>query len=197
MSISEKDIAYAFKIIIIGPGESGKTCMFNRFCFNSFSFDTKMTIGINFHSTHLRIQNKYEKDLKQDKYILNSIFDLAGQDRFKSLIPKFITGTNGALLVFDSVDNSSFQQLDHWYELLAKNNGIKKIPIILVGSKSDLIEKTPKNKIVSENLINEFVKQKELNGFYRTSALENYNVIEVFRKITNLILKYKNIDIEI
>ena len=44
--------------------------------------------------------------------ITNSIFDLAGHERFKPLIPKFIEGATGALLVFDSVDITTFKKLD-------------------------------------------------------------------------------------
>ncbi|MFX0186877.1 MAG: Rab family GTPase [Candidatus Hodarchaeota archaeon] len=189
--IPEEKVSYAFKIVILGAPGVGKTCLFNRFCFNSFKMNTDMTIGINFHSTYLRI--KFKDGTKDETFVVNSIFDFGGQERFKPLIPKFIDGANGALILFDSVNFSSFQQLDFWYDKLIENSE-KSIPKILVGSKRDLLKKTPKAESVRQDLIEDYVKEKQLDGFLRTSALENYNILEVFKELTNLMLKRHQVD---
>ena len=171
---------------------AGKTCLFNRYCFNSFHINTQKTIGMNFHSIKLRIQFNNKTEEEQENFVINSIFDLAGQARFRPLIKKFIDGANGALLVFDSVNISSFKELDYWYDQLIENSKDSRFPKILIGSKSDLLDKTPRIKIVSEDVINNFVKEKKLDGFFRTSALDNYNILEVFKHLTKLMLKYNN-----
>ncbi|MFX1353704.1 MAG: hypothetical protein ACFFGP_07085, partial [Promethearchaeota archaeon] len=112
-----------------------------------------------------------------------------GQDRFKPLIPKFLGGANGALLVFDLVNKNSFTQLDFWCDQLKKYANGSQIPKILVGSKFDLVENSSLEEIVDDNLINDFAEKEELDGFYKTSSLENYNVVEVFKKLSNLMLK--------
>ena len=190
IKIPEEEIGFVFKIVIIGAPGVGKTCLFNRYCFNSFNMNTDMTIGINFHSTYLRI--KYN-DEDKETYVANSIFDFGGQARFKSLIPRFIEGACGALILFDSVSFSSFQQLDFWYNNL-KENVENSIPIILIGSKSDLLDKTPEAEIVSQYLIDDYLKEKHLDAFYRTSALENYNVLDAFKSLTNKMLEKRNVD---
>lgn len=191
MTIPKDNISFAFKVVIIGGPGVGKTCLFNRFCFNSFSINTKMTIGISFHSTYLRIEyNNRPNEI--EKYVLNSIFDFGGQKRFSPMIPKFLAGANGALLVFDLVNSSSFDQLDYWYDMLIKHAGNVNIPKLLIGSKSDLLDKVNPLEKVDNDLINEFIKTKELDGFYQTSALENYNILKVFKELTNLILKKNN-----
>ncbi len=195
MRVNQEDVLFSFKVVICGAGAAGKTCLFNRYCFNSFHFNTAETIGLNFHTTYLPLKFKEQSPETDNKYVINSIFDLAGQAKFKPLVPKFLDGANSALLVFDSVSFSSFQQLDEWYEQL--KNQVKSIPMLLIGSKSDLLKTTPKGQIVKDELINEFVKEKKLNGFYRTSALENYNVIDVFKRISNIMLKDHNIDAEV
>ena len=186
----EDEINYVYKIVIVGPPGVGKTCLFNRFCFNSFNVNTGMTIGINFHSSYLRIQFNGEN---KEAYVANSIFDFGGQARFMSLIPKFIDGASGALILFDSVSFSSFHELDFWFEKLIENAD-NSIPKILVGSKSDLLEKVSSSEIVSQDLIDDFIKEKQLDGFFRTSALENFNVLEVFKDLTNLMLKKNEVD---
>lgn len=188
--IPDEKICYAFKIVILGSGGVGKTCLFNRYCFNSFNVNTDMTIGINFHSTYLKA--RFEDN--NSKYIVNSIFDFGGQERFKPLIPKFLEGASGAFLVFDSVGFTSFNQLDYWYDTIFEYAGDSKIPKILIGSKSDLLDETAKVEIIDDELINKFIKDKKLDGFHRTSALENYNVIEVFKNLTNLMLKKSKVN---
>ncbi len=193
MSYIQGDVLYNFKTVICGASSVGKTSLFNRYCFNSFNFDTSPTIGINFHSVYLKVNLKKNPDTLKENYIVNSIFDFGGQERFAPLIPKFIEGANGALLVFDSVNYSSFNQLEFWYNIIIENAVNKNIPIILVGSKSDLINSIPDSEIVSNKLIFEFLKNKNLNGFKRTSALKNYNVLEVFKNLNNLMLKKRHV----
>jgi small GTP-binding protein len=193
MSYDRKDVLYSFKIVICGASAVGKSSLFNRFCFNSFNFDTSPTIGINFHSVYLRINYVKSPDELKENFIVNSIFDFGGQERFAPLIPKFIDGANGALLVFDSVNFSSFGQLDFWYEQIILNAVDSKVPIILVGSKSDLLDKTIDSEIINEDLINSYIEEKQLDGFYRTSALENFNVLKVFKELNNLMLKRQQI----
>ena len=189
MSYDRKDVLLSFKTVICGASSVGKTSLFNRYCFNSFNFDASPTIGLNFHTVYLKINFQKEMDEVKEKYVVYSIFDFGGQERFEPLIPKFIEGANGALMVFDSVNQSSFDKLDFWYEQLTENAINSKIPIILVASKNDLVDKTPEIEIIGDDLIHNYVEKKELNGFYRTSALENTNVLEVFKKLNNLMLK--------
>ena len=189
MSYDGKEVIYSFKIVICGASSVGKTCLFNRYCFNSFDFDTSPTIGINFHSVHLRINFKENPDEIKENYIVNSIFDFGGQERFIPLLPRFIEGANGALLVFDLVNTFTFNQLDFWYEQLIKYAVSSDIPIILVGSKSDLLEKTPISEIVDDKLIYKYIRENQLDGFYKTSSLENYNVLEVFKELNNIMLR--------
>lgn len=180
------------KIVIVGGASVGKTSLFNRFCFNSFNFDSSMTIGLNFHSIDLPIHKKDAVESVPNKYIVNSIFDFGGQDRFKPLIPKFLRGANGALLVFDLTNPTSFEQLKFWYDELLENTEGSKIPKILVGSKSDLLDSTPIDKIIQEEVIEDYVEEKELDGFFKTSALNNLNVLEVFKELNNMILRFNN-----
>jgi small GTP-binding protein len=193
MSYNRKDILFSFKIVICGASSVGKTSLFNRYCFNSFSFDSSPTIGVNFHSVYLKINFTKEINPQKENYVVNSIFDFGGQERFAPLIPKFIEGANGALLVFDSVNFPSFDQLDFWYDNIIENAIESKIPIILVANKSDLIEKTPESEIINDKLIFEYLEKRKLDGFARTSALENYNVLEVFKELNNNMLKKQHI----
>jgi len=188
-----KKILFTFKTVIVGPPSVGKTCLFNRFCFNSFNFDTSLTIGVNFHSIDLKIRNVDETDNSKDLHNVLSIFDFGGQPKFKALLPKFLGGANGVLLVFDLTNSSSFDQLDFWYDQLLEHADCLKIPKYLVGSKSDLLETVPEKFHVPEDDIDRFVKDKQFDGFFKTSALQNHNVLNVFKELNNLMLKHQNV----
>jgi small GTP-binding protein len=172
------EVLYTFKIVIIGGGGVGKTCLFNRFCFNSFRFDTSMTIGINFHSINLKIRNKEIPNKLIEKCIANAIFDFGGQDR-----------ANGVFLVFDLNDLSSLDQLNFWYDQLIEHADGHKIPKILIGSKSDLIENNNTAFFQNHPQIGEFMKTKGLDNCILTSSLNNYNVVDAFIELNNLMLK--------
>ena len=206
----EKKILFNFKTVIVGPPSAGKTCLFNRFCFNSFNFDTSLTIGINFHSIDLKIRPKigienykesYKIQFNQDSspprnqgniHMAQSIFDFGGQKRFQALIPKFLGGANGVLFVFDLTRKESFDQLDFWYnQVLEHANGLN-IPKLLVGSKYDLVSSTMIENLVSEAEIQNFIQNKNMDGFFKTSALQNHNVLKVFKELSNLMLKHQN-----
>lgn len=189
MGYNGRDVIYSFKIVICGANAVGKTCLFNRYCFNSFDFDTSPTIGINFHSVHIKINLKENPNQQKENFVVNSIFDFGGQERFKPLLPRFIEGANGALLVFDLVKRLTFNQLDFWYDQIIKYASNPEIPILLVGSKSDLLDKTTNSEIVPNSLIQEYRKAHKLDGFYRTSSLENYNVLEVFKELNDIMLR--------
>ena len=68
MSYDQKDIRFNFKTVICGASSVGKTCLFNRYCFNSFNFDASPTIGINFHSVYLKINLSKEPDTLKENY---------------------------------------------------------------------------------------------------------------------------------
>jgi small GTP-binding protein len=186
----EKKILYTFKTVIVGPPSAGKTCLFNRFCFNSFNFDTSLTIGVNFHSIDLKI--RFENEIKSHKETYNvlSIFDFGGQERFKALIPKFLGGANGVLLVFDLTSKNSFEQLEFWYDQILENANGLNIPKLLVGSKSDLVSSTSIESLVPEEKILNFIQEKNMDGFFKTSSLQNQNVLSVFKELNNLMLKH-------
>ncbi|MFW9949345.1 MAG: Rab family GTPase [Candidatus Thorarchaeota archaeon] len=189
----EKEVIYTFKIVIVGAGGVGKTCLFNRFCFNSFNFDTSQTIGLSFHSMDLKVNIIDQEPYSSNKFIVNSIFDFGGQDRFKPLIPKFLGGANGAILTFDLTNEETLNQLNYWYELITIHANDEEIPKILVGSKQDLLSNLSKSQQIRKSIITNFIKEKELDAYLETSALKNYNVVAVFKKLNNLMLNKKQI----
>lgn len=66
-------IDYVFKVVLIGDSAVGKTQLLARFSRNEFSVDSKATIGVEFQTKTLVIDQKTVKA---------QIWDTAGQERF-------------------------------------------------------------------------------------------------------------------
>jgi len=177
---SEEDIRYQFKIVLLGDGGSGKTALTNRFCFNEFDNDTKLTIGLSF--------NSFTIPAKEDGVKIRiglSIWDFGGQERFTPLLPQFITGANAALIVHDLTRFVTLENLERdWNPLLVSNAG--DVPKIMVGTKADLISKYSK---IDPKVREDYQKILGVKAYYDTSSKTGFNVNVIFKELVKLILE--------
>ena len=90
------------KIIVIGDSGVGKTCLLNRFVKEQFSQLYKATIGADFLSKEVVID---------EKHVSLQLWDTAGQERFQSLGMAFYRGADACILVFDITNQKSFESI--------------------------------------------------------------------------------------
>jgi len=155
-----------YKIIIIGDSGVGKSNILGRYLRNEFHEDTKATVGVEFGSKKMVIENVTIK---------LQIWDTAGEERYRSITSAYYKGSKGCFIVYDITNPQSFDDLMKWYEEI-KRSGDKGVSIILVGNKCDLENE---RKITIEMGKN---KAKEMNcPFYETSALNNIMIDQVFK----------------
>lgn len=157
------------KIIIAGEADVGKTALVNKY--STGRFDIPETIGLGFSS---KAENSAE--LGQFKF---SIWDMAGEERFRFILPEVCKGAKGIMLLFDVSNPESFNHLGEWINVIRDSMG--NIPVLLVGAKSDLESR------ISEKSVKEFVRNKKLSGYMKVSAKLNTNVEAAFKRITELI----------
>lgn len=163
-----------FKVVVIGAAGVGKTSIIRRFCENSFLEGYKTTIGSDF----------YVKKLDLEKALVNlSVWDLAGEERFKFVLPTFCKGAQGALVVFDLSRRRSYINITTYIELLWQIAG--QIPAILIGNKSDLLDV----RAVNDNEAKTYSQQCSMN-YYETSAKDNVNIYSIFEELANLMIEY-------
>ena len=119
-----------YKLIFLGDQNVGKSCILNRFMNDVFIEEYQATIGLDFQSKNVQIDN-------QDIHLL--LYDTAGQEKFRSLIPMYTRDANIILLVYDISSKETFEHLPDWLKDL---NNINKNDVIfaLVGNKNDLAD---------------------------------------------------------
>ena len=167
------EINYSVKICLLGEANVGKTSLVYRFIENKFRDNYKSTLGVNL----------LKKDVNLEKYkgVSAQIWDLGGQESFKSLRKLYLEGANGALIIYDTTQKVSFEKLKEWVESFRQARGNE--PILLIGNKIDLEE----NIKVSEKEGKEFAEQNNMD-FILTSAKTGDNVEEAFINLIKIIL---------
>ncbi len=121
------------KIVVIGDVNVGKTNIIRRIMGEEFK-EMEATIGVEF--MYLNI-----KDIDKDdpnKTLSIQIWDTSGAERYRAITTSHIRGADGAYLVYDVTNESSFRNLNYWYENI-RNSTDNDIVIYLIGNKSDLI----------------------------------------------------------
>jgi Ras-related protein Rab-6A len=125
-----------YKLIFLGDQSVGKSCILNRFMNDTFTEDYQATIGLDFQSKNVQIDN-------QDIHLL--LYDTAGQEKFRSLIPMYTRDANIILLVYDISNRDSFIHLPDWIKDLT-NIKMDEVIFALVGNKNDLDDKRVVNE---------------------------------------------------
>ena len=168
-----------FKILTIGESGVGKTCILRRFVEDKFLKNHLATIGIDFKTKTLNINNQ-EIKLK--------IWDTAGQERFRNITTQYYKGADGIVLVYDVTDEASFDKIKDWMDQILSNTNKDEICLILLGNKCD-IEKRSISYEQGKTLANEL----QVN-FFETSAQTGQNIKEAFETQTDNIIKKKKIE---
>ena len=130
-----------YKIIFLGDQSVGKSSILNRFYQDKFEPDYQATIGLDFHSKNTEINGENIRLL---------LYDTAGQEKFKSLIPMYIRDANIILVVYDITIKDSFTHTEHWVNEtkdLKREDAI----FVLIGNKIDLEESRAVSKKEGED----------------------------------------------
>ena len=170
---------YLFKYIIIGDTSVGKSSILLKFTDDRFSDIHDFTIGVEYGSKYIDINNRKIK---------LQIWDTAGQEIFRSISRSYYRGTAGVLLVYDITNKKTFENLELWLtELYSFTN--KEVVVMLIGNKNDL----ENEREVSFYEAKSFAEKNNLY-FIETSAKNNTNIKTIFHNTAERI--YENIQEE-
>ena len=158
------------KILVLGAGAVGKTCLTLQYVRNEFVSGYTPTL-----------EEVYEAPAKVDdsQYILQ-ILDTAGTDECGVIREQFYHQCDGYLLVFSVTDRFSLQEIKK-IQTDIKRQVPRAIPFLVVGNKMDMSER----KISSDE--GETVASMLGGQYIETSAKYHINVDRVFHTLVRQI----------
>ena len=166
-----------FKVCVLGDGGVGKTCLVNRYLTGLFTPDPTITLGVDFNVKWIDLEGKK---------IFLQMWDFAGEERFRFILPSYIIGASGCIFMYDITRYSTFRNFDDWFAVF--NEGVKRnneeIPFIIVGGKSDLesVRTVPKEEV--EETVEKFNILESLECSSKTGE----NIEDIFVKITRIMM---------
>ena len=167
------------KVIIVGDAGVGKSSLVKQFCFETFSEERKVTIGVDFGRKKIRINGKE---------VTVDFWDTAGQERFSNMTRVYYKDAHAAFVVCDKSSAASLASVSVWKSDI--DNKVtypdkSPIPAILLANKCDLPDGC------TDEDINAKVRECGFEAAFLTSAKEkigfedavNVLVQKIFEKL--------------
>jgi small GTP-binding protein len=179
MKISIKPKSMILKLCLLGEGGVGKTTFAERVAFGEFKSETQITVGVDFQLIPICVKLD-DKETQQKVNV--AVWDLGGENRFRVILPAYIKGADGGLLLYDVTRYKTAIQLKDWVKIWRENTA-EGVPLYLIGSKIDQISDINLNMLD----LNRNDLRKELNidpHFYVSSKTG-----QMVNKVINLIVK--------
>ncbi|KAG0805605.1 hypothetical protein G6F20_011772 [Rhizopus arrhizus] len=160
------------KLFLIGDSGVGKSNIKSRFKRNKFDLEFRSTVGVEFKSKTIEIDNRIIKA---------QIWDTSGQERYRAISSAYYRGAKGIFIVYDITSRSSFENVQSWLKDIRYHTD-PNVVIMLVGNKVDLSKSS--REVETEE--GRSLAEDEGFLFIETSALDATNIDTAF---TTLISK--------
>ena len=167
-------------LFILGNSQVGKTSFITKYSKNYFDENYLSTVGVDFIKKDIKLPDGEEINL--------SLYDTAGQERYKSISFNLIKNADGVLLMYDITKRATFDAINNWIEKIKDEKG-DNFPLVLIGNKCDLTEE----RVIPEE---EGQKLAENNGFtfIETSCKEGTNIEESIKILVFKIIEKKKLE---
>ncbi len=163
-----------FKILLLGNGGVGKTAVVQRFVHGKFKESYQMTIGMEPYSRYETINGVK---------VVYSLWDIAGQEKFRAMRQIFFQGARGTIIVFDLTRRESFEKIEEWMEE-SKAEANDQL-FLLIGNKNDLEDEREISLAEANNLANEL----GFIDYIESSAKTGMNVEAAFTLLGSKLLE--------
>ncbi|KAG5512105.1 hypothetical protein JKF63_07570 [Porcisia hertigi] len=159
-----------YKLVLLGDQSVGKTSIITRFMYDTFEGQYQPTIGIDFFSKTIHLED--------DRDVRLHLWDTAGQERFHSLIPSYIRNSAATVVVYDITSRSTFFNAFKWIDQV-RSESDDDVVVMLVGNKVD--QASERREVSTEEALK---KASECNAlFFEVSAKYGTNIKRMFRQV--------------
>ncbi|KAM0811244.1 hypothetical protein AB5N19_11600 [Seiridium cardinale] len=172
--------AKQYKIVLLGDGGVGKSCLASRLIYNYFLETYDPTL-----------EESYRRQcVIDDQTCILEVLDTAGQEEYTALREQWIRDGDVYLLVYSISSRSTFEGTRKFLRQMHQVKNFQPdatLPIILVANKCDITTHRAVSKQEGEALARELGV-----GFTETSAKEGTNVEEAFFDAVRRLRKQQN-----
>lgn len=99
---------HQLKLVLIGDSSVGKSSILLRFTDDTFSDKHSATIGVDFKTRDMQFRGKL---------IRTTVWDTAGQEKFRAMTSSYYRGAHGIVLVYDVTNRESFVHVSDWLKV--------------------------------------------------------------------------------
>ncbi|EAX97747.1 small GTP-binding protein, putative [Trichomonas vaginalis G3] len=128
--MSKNKVNYIPRIIFVGDSGVGKTSIINYAKTGKYEANSVPTIGAGTTTMSYR---------SNGKLIEYQLWDTAGQEIYRNIVPIYFRGAVGAIITFSMTDPTSFQNIQEWIDSLVAHAD-PDVKYLLVGNKIDVHE---------------------------------------------------------
>lgn len=163
-----------YKVVVLGDGGVGKSCVTIQFTQNHFVREYDPTI-----------ENSYRKQVNLgEETMMLDILDTAGQEEYSVMRDQYINSGQGFLLVYSVTTRRTFETVAELREKILQVKEKSNFPMVLVGNKCDL----EKERQVSTEDGKEQAAKWNI-PFFETSAKTRINIEECFMALVELVVE--------
>ncbi|KAM3140666.1 hypothetical protein pb186bvf_007264 [Paramecium bursaria] len=169
------DTNTTIKLLVVGDGAVGKTCVLLSYAQDKFPTDYVPTVFENYTS-----QVQYD-----GKTINLSLWDTAGQETYNQVRQLSYDGTDVFLIIFSVIDPNSFENaVRKWLPELSQNT-LALVPKIFVGNKIDMrSDGNPAH--IMQSSASQVIKAQGPFLYQEVSALTQTGLKELFTQAIKL-----------
>ncbi|ORD99232.1 RHOB [Hepatospora eriocheir] len=193
MVVNSKEVSG--KVVVVGDGACGKTCMLEVFKKNEFPEDYVPTV----------VDNYVKKvAFDEDKDISLAIWDTAGQDDYDTIRPLSYSEADLVIICYTVEHGAYLSNVSNKWVVEVKSQ-VPNAIYYLVALKKDLrddynkrleadeVDNTEKNEAdyISVEMGKEMAKQIKADKFFECSAKINENINEIFESVAKDIYEIK------
>jgi len=164
-SVDNSVSATRHKIIFVGDAGVGKTTIISRIMDNPYNEIYEPSIGVDFMSKNIKYKGQNIK---------LQMWDTAGQEKYKGLIPSYVRNSSIVFVVYDVSVKTSFDNVPKWISFIKT---IENTSLVLCGNKTD----KEKREVTKED--GEALAQKEGISFFEVSAKTGDNIKNMFYNV--------------
>ncbi|XP_039296921.1 ras-related protein M-Ras [Nilaparvata lugens] len=118
-----------YKLVVVGDGGVGKSCITIQFFQKLFVTDYDPTI-----------EDSYLQHTEVDgSYCVLDVLDTAGQEEYSAMREQYMRNGDGYMLVYSVTDKQSFDNIRHFHTQILQVKDRDTFPMLLVANKVDLV----------------------------------------------------------